>query len=211
MRGLKKIHKSYIIGLWLLIIVAIALGAGFRSWSKNNKLGAKQSKERNIVIKSWMNEPFEILDLNVKGKIVKSDEKFEETEDWIHGLQFKIKNKSEEAITFIHLVLTFPETQSNRPMRAVDVVLGYRAEAQSSKPKNNPLNLIKDDSTSISFAEKLYPRIQNGIQRSGFNITDITRMEITAQEVRFADGRRWALGLWYVQDPTAKTGWRRID
>lgn len=211
MRVLNKILDSYLVTLALIFLCALALGGSIRPWNSKHPALVYQSREKEIEKLVFNNEPFEFLDLKVKGVKVNSKEKFQADADWLQRVEFRLKNKSGKPIVYIHMVLAFPETKIAGPIRSYDIKFGLDPALGSNQGRRaDPIFLIRDDVAVISIPEKQYTYIQSSLQREGFLIGNLTKVEIRIPDVRFADGTMWASGELFEPDLNNPSGWKKI-
>ena len=203
---------------WPLLLItlalgSVALGTGISAVGKSAFKVAKQTNEKSIR-RQWANEePFEILEYRAKGKTVPEDRsgkafKVEGGEKWLQGLTLRIKNKSEKAIVYIRITLVFPEALVDGKKITYDYDIGHGVQAKVKR--GDPILLIKGESTTWEFTEKYSNTLDRFMQKCGYRLDDLTKVDIYIQEVHFADNTMWFVGEFYVPDPDNPGGWRMI-
>ena len=118
-----------------------------------------KSKSEKIIKKvSFENEPIEFVGLESDEKEIKQDEKFVREDDWLKDFTIKFKNISDKPITFISIVLLFPETGPNgQPM---SYALNYGSR-QSSKNSNKTDILSPNNTAEVKLSVENHTGLKN--------------------------------------------------
>ncbi len=96
-----------------------------------------QAQEKSIQkLKHYPNEPLQIVDIKAANKTIRLGESFNSNNDWLKGLNLKVKNTSEKDIIYVEIDLNFPETQSSGYEMSFPLKLGHRPGSHSA---NAPL------------------------------------------------------------------------
>jgi hypothetical protein len=76
--------------------------------------------------------------------------------------------------------------------------------------RGNPIFLIKNDVTTFELTDRRLELLEGYLQKRGYRLDDLTKVDIGITEVRFTDNTMWLGGEFYVVDPNAPSGWRII-
>lgn len=216
MARLKK--RGVLQGLVLFIVcvasalIGFALRNNYANTPKSDQLPVIQrSDEKVIEIKEFPGKPFEISDLSVKKvKIIPGGKlkvrSVAESEEWLDGLEFNIKNKwDNKIITYIDLDLTFPETGVGRPRMVYDLDLGIHPMAFGDALKyGQPLALNPGDTFTFTLSAKRLEMIKKFLELGGFRLADLNNATIRIDTIFFDDGMKWDQGNWYKLVPGEK-------
>lgn len=146
------------------------------------------------------NEPLEVSEPKLQGTPIALGRRFDSTDvDWIKNLTFKIKNRSNKPITFIHLDVIFPETRATGPVLVHQLFLGQREDMTSTLVNNLPFELMPGKQEHVSL-EPAYARIKRLIEHKS-KVENIHDVEIEVYEVMFADGTLWSGGIVWKRNP----------
>ena len=158
------------------------------------------------------NEPLEVFEPKLRTTQIAFGQVLESTDvDWIKDLNFKIKNRSNKPITFIHIDVLFPETRAIGPVLVHQLFLGQRSDMSSTLINNLPLKLLPDKEELVSL-EPAYARIKSLIEHTN-KVEDIHDVEIEVYEVMFADDTLWSGGAFWKRNPDTNSShkWIRVD
>ena len=158
-----------------------------------------------------LNEPIEIIDVSVNTKAVKLGEGFEAETGWLKGVTFKVKNRSEKAITALTIDFDFPETkESAGAIMMHPLFLGQRPDFKSSIYRP-PLHLQPNETIEISL-EKEYAGIKTLIELKHPSVDVINKLVIRVGDMMFEDGTLYSGGFFYRRnpDPDSRQKWIQI-
>lgn len=159
--------------------------------------GQEKSFEKR---KGSMPGPVELVDIKMEQRSVGLSEKFSAGEDWLKGVEFKLRNVSKKKIIYIELDLNFPETVTGGNEMSFRISLGKRP---GSSLTNSKAALLVEEEEEISFVldEAQYKRLTNFIEpRQPMSSINTVTMEIGF--IIFSDGiTAWGAGNYYRQDP----------
>ena len=164
-----------------------------------------QQKEKVVLKHSApANEPIEITETRVKTKAVKLGEAFETESDWLKNVTFKIKNRSDKAITFLQIDLDFPETKAAAgAIMMHQLFLGQRPDFKSTL-KNQPFYLKPNETIEISL-EPEFAEIKTLIELKEPSIEGINKLVIRTSDMMFEDGTLYAGGFFYRRNPDSNS------
>jgi hypothetical protein len=189
------------------MLSVIVLGAGNANAERSAFRTAKQTNQKQFRKEKYNHEPIEVLEYRIKGNKINENEKFDGGTRWLQGLTIKIKNRSEKPIRYIHVSLTFHEALIDGRFPVYDYDIGHRSEKVR---RGNPIFLIKNDVTTFELTDRRLELLEGYLQKRGYRLDDLTKVDIGITEVRFTDNTMWLGGEFYVVDPNAPSGWRII-
>ena len=159
-----------------------------------------QRRERVVVNKRIIkNEPVEIADIKTRSKIVKAGEMFEDGEEWLKDIDFKLTNRWDKVITYVVLNVDFPETKKTGSMMMYSLYFGQQPEARATMT-NEPLRLEPAESIEVSLVPE-YARIKKFIESRQAPVGDIHEISVWLDQVMFEDGTVYAAGSIYERNP----------
>jgi hypothetical protein len=207
-KHLQLVCKSLFIASALVLTCLFLVGA--KSWSKNriSTQGNGTAHGKVIEKEDFPNTPFEVIDLKTTSKPVKFGEKFDDDEDWLKKINFKLKNNSDKPIVYVLVYLHFPETKSTGMGMTYQLQYGQRPGAKIVTGK--PILLIKGDVSSIMLSDSDYGELKRFIENRQ-SLSSISKVVINIPTVYFADGTVWSGGILYKPDSTAPGGMRALS
>jgi hypothetical protein len=167
-------------------------------------------------------EPIEFSDLRLKNINIGLREKFSsralaengggEVGDWLENLEFKLKNKSGKAITFIILQLQFPDTRVNGPEMVYTLHIGRHPKASGDElVDDEPLALKPGGTVIFALSAKRLELAKQFLALRNFQLADLNKMMIRIVSVAFDDGTKWVMDSYYKPNPTEPSGYEKIN
>src|SRR2546422_1555049 len=80
----------------------------------------QHAKKRSIEIKTYKNQPMEILSVRLKGTELTPGKKFEGDTDWYDGLTITIKNTSDKPVVWATVVVLAYQEKDGRRRKTSD-------------------------------------------------------------------------------------------
>jgi hypothetical protein len=158
-----------------------------------------QHREKAIKELPYPNQPAEIVNIKVKGKAIKSNEKFEGESDWLKNVTFEVKNVSKKPITFIRVDIDFPETRATGRLMLHQIFLGQNPEATSTLG-NVPLHLMPEKSLKVSLVSQ-HDRIERLLKLRYPSVENMNEINIALGDAIFDDGTAWSGGNIFKRNP----------
>lgn len=169
-------------------------------------------KEKSVLkSRGPANEPVEIVETKVRTKAAKLGEGFEDEDDWLRYVTIKIKNKSEKAITFLHIDFDFPETKAIMGGTLVhQILLGKREDFELTL--RQPSLYLKPNETIDISLDKEFNAIKEAIEFKHPSIGSINQVVIRIGDIVFDDGILFSGGMLFRRntDPDSPRKWVRI-
>ena len=181
-------------------------------WTHAKSRIAQQNEKTVSKHPAPRNEPLEIIDIRTQTKTVKLGEGFEDESDWLKHLTFKVKNKSDKAITFLQIDLDFPETEKTAgAIMMHQIFLGQRPDVKSTLRKP-PLYIKPNETIEISL-EPIYGDIKTLIELKHPSVEVINKLTIRTGDIMFEDATLYSGGLLHRRnpDPNSPRKWVEID
>lgn len=195
----------------LIIANVCVLTLYVSGWSSGKiKTSALQNHEKSITKPfNRKNEPIELTDLKVRDKSINLNQAFNDEIDWLKNFSFKIKNKSNKAITYVQLDIDFPETKATGNIMMHQIFLGQREDFKFTLD-NPPLYLQPNGSTDISLASR-HDAIKRFIETRKSPIENINKIVIRVGEVMFEDGTLYTGGGLFRRNPDSNSSEKWIQ
>ncbi len=196
-----------------LIIANICLVTLYTSsWSHGKRRVAPQKEKAVLKHPGPKKEPFEITEIRVKTKALKLGEIFEDESDWLKHVTFKVKNRSDKAITFLQIDLDFPETEATAgAIMMHQLFFGQRPDFRSTL-NNQPLYIKPNEAIEISL-EREYDDIKTLIELKHPTVGVINKLTIRTSSIIFEDDILYSAGMFSRRnpDPDSPQKWIPID
>lgn len=186
----------------LLLVMGISLTHG---GVVNGQTG--QPQERLLRKVSWPDEPVKIKAVKSKDKTIELGKKFSADDDWLKDLVVTVDNTSGKAILFIHIDLVFVRNDDSQEPRQWSFELTYGRRKLPHEPMHPdaPKPLPPGETFNLSLYDGAYEQIERTLQDLNFS-GGIKHVKLIVNEVYFADGTKWYVGLLFNPDPN-NPGW----
>lgn len=197
--------------LLLLVVVISMIPLFFVSRTLFTSLAqTKATSEKKFIKESYKNEPIEFSSINSNGKKIKLNEKLIQENDWLKDLTIDFKNIYDKPITYISLIINFPETHSNGLPMSYIVKFGVHP---NNANKNNYASeiVLPKEVAQINLSQKSYDALKTFLATRNFTLKDLTEANLAIQTVFFADGTIWFGGTISRPDPTHPGKYIRVD
>lgn len=225
-----KLKTNRLFQLMTLLVVCSTsafLGSTSRSETKNSTrvsvvLAPQQSDEKVIELKTFPTEPYQFDDLSVKKTKIVAGQRFNirtvaeqagaQTENWIEGLEFNFKNKTEKEVKYIRLEFDFPETKTGTPMLVYQTVFGVIPNSKENvKKAHQPFSLESDASFKYMLTERELQNIKKFLSSRSFQLESMNSIVIRVEDIFYEDGTRWWQGSWFKPNPNQPSGYEKIN
>jgi hypothetical protein len=218
-----------IVLLLVAIFIATTLVLSLKAFNRST-VGQEPKVEKIVSRDMSKEEPFTFDDLKINSKKIKLHTKFTiaelnktddidskpndekkliTAEDWLHDLEFKIINKSDTPIISITVQLAFPETLPNGSEYTYSIRLGQWPN--SPRKTGEPILIIKGDHTHIKFRKETLDDLKKFLSRGGYNLENLTKVNIGIRNIVFKDGRMWSQSDWYSPDPNVPGKYNMVN
>ena len=147
-------------------------------------------------------EPIVITDIKVNGQNVSFDEKFVAGDDWMKGLVFTVKNRSDKRILFVSLGLRFPRPPGSQDKISIsDIPYGNdELLARSPTPDERLVGIAPGQTVDMQLTPQRFDDVRQFLAATGYpSSTD--RVDLKIQEVIFEDDTMWSGGRYHRRDP----------
>jgi hypothetical protein len=172
------------------------------------------------------NEPIELGSLRVKGVRVRLGHAFSAStlagkgggsaDDWLDNLEFRLTNLSDKKVTFVRIVLLFPETADSGRMLVYDH-LGVgnppvgRQSQDSVAQVAEPFSFNPGSTITWRLSQEELDQIKQFLGLGHFQLSSLTKLLIKINYVIFDDGTKWELGHRFKPTPNGPRPWEKID
>ncbi|HET9712722.1 MAG TPA: hypothetical protein VFP64_12590 [Pyrinomonadaceae bacterium] len=172
-----------------LCLLVVYVSAWTHSAGQTNKKTV--TRPRTLV-----EEPLKIT-IEHRGQLLKENEPFDGDADWVRGLKFKLKNKSDKAITYVVLDLTFPDTASpgNARVGLHQIRLGVDPDLRTG----NSLYLAAGESMDVSLDSE-YNDIKKIVELKT-PMENVKNLVLRLETAVFTDDTKWFAGALYRRNP----------
>lgn len=154
------------------------------------------------------NEPLRIRAVKVKGRSVRSKERFLSDDDWLNGLTITVKNRSEKEILYASIQLQFPRTFGLAdPIAVDDIDYGNRAlltRSPTPAERSAAISAGQEVDIRLNFVE--HDLIRKLLSQTGYPV-GINEVHLRVGKIIFEDDTMWYAGSRLQRDPTAPSNW----
>jgi hypothetical protein len=157
-------------------------------------------------------EPIVITDIKVNSQNVSFDEKFAAGDDWMKGLVFTVKNRSDKRILFVALGLRFPRPPSSQDKISIsDIPYGNEELlARLPTPGERLVGIAPGQTVDIQLTPQRFDDLRQFLAATGYpSIAD--RVDLTINEVIFEDDTMWSGGRYRRRDPKDPRSWSKLE
>jgi hypothetical protein len=169
-------------------------------------LASAQQKERVLKKLERRDEPLKVLKLKIKGQQVNFNQSFITDDDWFRELTVKVENASKDTIVFIDLRLTFPPTGTAQRPSSDHLIYGHYppppGETGTPHPDQPPLQ--PGDTATLVLTD--YEGTRDFLDKTG-HAKSIKEIQLSIDEVIFANGLKWHAGGLMKRDPEDPNSW----
>ena len=196
-------YKSLLDSFSLFAVAALLgclIGVGINRWTPDVQAQLENSDGRSKSVKlSYSRKPIiKISQLKVSEKTKNFGESFDEGENWLKNLSFKLENQSGKRIVYLQVNVNFPETRASGNMMSFPIVFGQFPDIVNYS-KNPPFLLKPDDSIEVSL-NKDYDELLRFIN-TRTHISSLRKVELEIGFIIFDDKTAWSAGSFSRQDP----------
>jgi hypothetical protein len=176
-------------------------------------VSAVQQQERLLHrVSVERSEPIVITDIKVNSKNVLFDEKFAAGDDWLKGLVFTVKNRSDKRILFVSLGLRFPRPPGSQDKISIsDIPYGNEELlARRPTPVEQLAGIAPGQSVDMQLTPQGFDDLRLFLSATGYSpITD--RVDLTIQQVIFEDDTMWSGGQYHRRDLKDPRSWSSLE
>jgi hypothetical protein len=159
------------------------------------------------------NDPIEITEVKVKGQATQTNKHMrapEDSENWLEGLSFKVKNKSGRDIVYLCIHLTFPETKDDRNSPTFTFPLEFGINPQWKPLPANVEALSPNQEIEFSISGEKYEALDRFISRKK-PINSMNVLMLRTGLVMFNNESGWDMGVYLRRDPQNPQKWIDLD
>ena len=182
------------------IVFGCLIGVGINRWTPDAQAQQENSQDGSKIVKlSYSRKPIiKISQLKVGEKTKNLGESFDEDENWLKNLSFKLENKSGKRIVYLQVNVNFPETRATGNLMSFPIVFG-QFPGIPNHSKNPPFLLNPDNSIEVELS-KDYDELAKFINGRS-PIKSMRKVELEIGFVIFDDKTAWSAGAYSRQDP----------
>jgi len=205
----RQMRRGYFTLFSVLSIASLAIGAvsffGHTLYPVNAVQGQERLLHRLPVEDS---EPIVITDIKVNGQPVSFDQKFVGGDDWMKGLVFTIKNRSDKLILCFALGLRFPRPAgSPEPISISELSYGNdELIARLPTRAERLIGIAPGQTANVQLTLQGFNDLQQFLAATGYS-SIIDRVDLKISEVIFEDDIMWLGGRYLRRDPKTPSVW----
>ena len=183
-----------------------------------------QAEAPVVVVESVLfpNYPVELVAMDVAGKAHAFAPgrpgqflaSFETGEDWLRQFAFRIRNKSDKAITHVTLRAAVGTGEEGDIPLGIDALYGRELDESAytwRAPRGEPRRLAPGATDEVRLAADEYEKIVSFAATKKQTPADFRKVRLDLNEVYFEDGTVWAMGRSYRIDPNDSRKWTALD
>jgi len=208
----RSLAKDKVSNRLLLVLVVVSMVPLFFV-SRTLFIGIAQTnykKEKVFTKESYKNEPIEFIVLKQNGKKFKLNEKLTQEDDWLKDFTIDFKNVSDQPITYVSIIINFPETRSNGlPM---SYIIKFVVQPDLPNKNNDELKIVAPNEVAqINLSPERYEKVKAFLATRHHLLKDLTEANVAIQTVFFADGTNWFGGAISRPDPNRPGRYILVD
>jgi len=203
-----------------LVLLTVSI---WSSAARSSAIGPKVSAGSNVKVKqqtaapgrnrkvvdqerNYPNQPVEIVGLRIDGKVANLNEgvKVEAETEWLKGLSWEIKNRSNKNILSIDLYVMFPDTQANGPIFVCPMHYGNDPKATAGSGSVEPLK--PGDTAGFAISNGIYSGIKKHLE-SRMSLAEVNHVRVRPELIVFDDDTAWSMGQEMHRDPDKPSRW----
>ncbi len=182
----------------------------------------QNGRQRAVQIKTYKNQPADIVAVKVKGVPVESGRKFTGDSDWFNGMTVTVKNVTDKPIVWATvLVLAYHERDGKRIKTSdgrdtavgTSLMYGVRPLIPGEPPLSySATPLMPGQSADLVLSERWRDELYS-LLRARDSSTDILELNLSLEEVSFYgdDETMWRNGFKHRRDPNNPRRWLVVD
>lgn len=180
-----------------------------------------QHKKRAVELKTYKDQPVEIVDTKVKGGAIKPKQEFDGDSDWLNGMTVKVKNVSDKPVAYVSVLVTTYYERDGRRTKQRDgmdvqaaIELNYGAQpsrpGEPAPPYRAPLQ--PGESIDLTLTERSRDELYALLSQDNAS-TNIARLIVRAYEVFFVgdSDTMWKTGRVLRRDPGDPQRWLPVE
>jgi hypothetical protein len=202
-----------------LVLLTVSI---WSSAARSSAIGPKVSNGSNVKVRqqagasgnrkvvdqerNYPNQPVEIVGLRIDGKVAELSEgvKVEPQTEWLKGLSWRIKNRSNKNILSIDLYVMFPDTQANGPIFVCPMHYGNDPKATAGSESVEPLK--PGDTAHFAISNDIYAGIKRHLE-SRMSLAEVNHVRVRPELIVFDDDTAWSMGQEMHRDPDKPSRW----
>lgn len=206
--------------LFLALMISTIVATLFSAKSPTHAID--QAKERAVKIKTFKEQPVEIVAVNVKGTPVEAEKKFAGNSDWLNGMTITIKNVSEKPVVYVAVAVTAHYEKDGVRRRtsdgrdyvvAIDLMYGVRPHLPGEPPRPyRATPLMPGQTADLLFSEIQRDQLFWILSHEDYS-TDVTELTLSTDYVAWygEDETMWIRGRMHRLDPKDPRHWVPVE
>lgn len=179
----------------LLVITATFLFSDYKNAAQGGPALAAQGQERRMVKKDESRSPVKIHSMRAKKRVVQSNKRFVDGDDWLNGLAIEVANASGKTVTFVDIELFFPRPDEDGPQPGAAWHLHYgdnpfSYESSEAMPPRRVKPVLPGAFLEVKAADHEPAEIDSFLKELRFSKN--TNVEVRINLLGFSDGTAWS-------------------
>lgn len=182
----------------------------------------QQGNERTVRIKTYKDQPVDIVAVKVKGVPVEPDRRFTGDSRWFNGMTVTIKNVSDKPVVWAMVLVSAYQERDGKRMKTSDgrdlvagteLMYGVRPLISGEPPLPYSATPLMPGQTADLVLTEFYCEQLYSLLRKSDSSTDIPELNLMLEEVSFYgdDEMKWRNGLRRRRDPNRPGAWLTVD
>jgi hypothetical protein len=184
--------------------------------------GIGQGKERAVKIKTFKDQPVEIVAVKVKGALVEPERKIAGDSDWLNGMTVTIKNVSDKPVVYVTISVSAhyekdgvrKRTSDGRDyVAAATIGYGLRPYMPGEPPRSySATPLMTGQTSDVVLSETKRDELYRLLRLEDAS-TDIPELTLWVDHVAWygEDDKMWSNGRILRRDPNNPRLWLPVD
>jgi hypothetical protein len=162
-----------------------------------------------VHIKKSRLQPFEIVEVKFRNQVIRADEEFSASIDWLKDLEVSVKNISQYTINYIEIQIEFSRDSDNNPILPVRMLFaGQNLLMPINTPKTGDwLNLQTSQTISLKMKDFVFEAHQNDVMKKQLSLNISKRITLRPKSAAFSNGKAWYRGNFMSRDPNNPNSW----
>jgi hypothetical protein len=183
--------------------------------------GTQQTKQRNVHLEAYKDQPVEIVNVKIKGNPIKPKIKFVAGNDWLDGMTITLKNVLDRPVAYVSILVgayyerngVRTKKREGRDVQAgIELKYGAQPPRSGETPPPYRAPLLPGETIDIVLSEKSRDELFSLLSSENAS-TDIPEITVRVYEVFFVGDSetKWGTGFMYRCDANDPQLWIPIE
>jgi len=182
---------------------------------------AQSLQPRSVKVKTYRSQPAAILSVNVKGKPVKLDKKFDGDDDWYEGMVIVLKNTSDQPIVWATILALVSKERDGVALKTDDgrdtavattLMYGVRPPSPGDAQTQGVVPIMPGQTGELVLTARCKTELHSLLANENLS-TDVREITLMLEEVAYYgnDTTKWSNGFVRRRDPSDSSRWLTVD